>query len=309
MPKKGLIKIINIIFISFITLSSCYHLTPVDLNNSAEYNTLVINGLLNPNDSINLFLHKVNSMEEIGFSPISDASIMLFEDNTYLCDLDPDSTGNYKSDFIPQYGKEYQIEIEHEQYESLSAETHLPFPVLVDSTLFKKNAGTSFLGDNYSETTIYFTDPPNEVNYYEIIVFCTWQDWLTKDVAYDNDIYFPYTMTDPVLSNSGCLDNNSNFAYFSDELIDGQSYSLNIHTLMNTAMMSSNFQYFVCFKSVTKEMYLYHKSMTNHLYHQSGLALEFLIIDPGNPVNMYSNIEGGLGIFAGYHDQLIEIEI
>lgn len=48
--------------------------------------------------------------------------------------------------------------------------------------------------------------------------------------------------------------------------------------------------------------------MDKHLFNQGGWSYDgLLLIDGGNPVSMYGNVENGYGIFAGYISEFIEV--
>nr|MDA3823724.1 DUF4249 family protein [Bacteroidales bacterium] len=78
--------------------------------------------------------------------------------------------------------------------------------------------------------------------------------------------------------------------YFSDEIIDGQKYQLKLE--FEDWNASYEREYFVELISMNKAGYLYRKSVREFI-NSSG--------DPfSEPVLIYSNIENGFGIFAGY---------
>ncbi|MBN2777107.1 MAG: DUF4249 family protein, partial [Bacteroidales bacterium] len=52
------------------------------------------------------------------------------------------------------------------------------------------------------------------------------------------------------------------------------------------------------FRSISKEMYDYRKSLIKHVYNQQTGDVQLF----GDPVPMFSNIKNGLGVFAGYSE-------
>lgn len=300
----------TLFFLLLISFHSCNYLTPVEFDTETEHTALVVNSLFTTDDSITLFVYKINQMTESGYTFLKDAKVKLFVNEYLIEEVDGDSSGMYKSSIIPKLNDQINIHVEYSEYDAAFAENKLPTKILLDSTKFTKDAGVTPWGMNHSATTLYFKDPPNESNYYEIIVYHRKISYIdTNEYVYFNDIFFPHTITDPLLVSSGCLVNNANFAYFTDELIDGQAYAMKIHLDIESYGEHTKPTLIVCLKSVSKELYEYHKTMADHLWHQSGLELEPFIIDAGNPINMYSNIDGGLGIFAGYQDDIVEIKL
>jgi hypothetical protein len=66
-------------------------------------------------------------------------------------------------------------------------------------------------------------------------------------------------------------------------------------------------------RTVTKEYYLYHKTLLEHYHNQELInnpTIEELSLMQitGRPIDVYSNIEGGYGIFAGYSTFIYEID-
>lgn len=66
--------------------------------------------------------------------------------------------------------------------------------------------------------------------------------------------------------------------------------------------------HYVTFNTTSFHYYKYKSTMDKHLFNQGGWMYdEMLLIDGGNPVEMYSNVENGYGIFAGYISNVIEV--
>jgi hypothetical protein len=298
-----MVKPFYLLFIVAI-LSSCNIQTPIDIDTSGHENKMVIYGFFCEDDSIGVYLYRVTAIEDTGYATVNNAVVSLYMNNQLVNILATNDSGYYYSNVFPTYGNIYTITADHETFGHVEATNYLPSPVKIDSVSFIKNGGTSTWGDNFSQITVAFTDPAGENNYYEILPYST-----RNGYSFDNEIFFTYSMNDPVLMNSGCIDNAPYFAYFSDQIIDGQTYQMNIHIMDNLAMGKNGYHLYIKFMPVAYDMYQYHRKMVEHINNQGGNAYDFLMIGGGNPVSMYTNVEGGYGVFAGYCKSIIEIEV
>ncbi len=65
----------------------------------------------------------------------------------------------------------------------------------------------------------------------------------------------------------------------------------------------------VALKSISHEYYMFQKSLIRHTFNQGMGSVDatnmFLV---SNPNDLYSNIQNGLGIFAGYSESHFELE-
>lgn len=281
--------------------NSCYILTPVEPEIISEQQGLVMHGFLNENDSIEIYLHEVNGVAEDGYTTIPDAQVNLFQ-NDELIDVLEWNRSSYRSQVKPQKGFNYKVAVNYPSIGTIDATTALPTTINIDSIQWNATAGVSPWGDNYSEITLYFTDPAEEQNYYQIFPYCF------SDNEYWNDILFEYTINDPVLSNSGCLEYNNNDLYFTDDLVNGQSYAMKFHVMVNSFINDPNFKLYVLFNSISESMYDYIKSSAAHIQNQGALQLELLIISGNNPVFVNSSVNGGYGVLGAYGQQKILVE-
>ncbi len=282
---------------------SCHIFTPVDIDTFEDENKMVVYGLFSPDDSIGVYIYRLTNCYDKGYVTVNNATVNLYCNNKHAATLINNGKGYYYSNIVPVFGNEYTIIAGHDTLDQIEATGSLPTDINIDSVSFISRAGVSPWYDNYSQITVSFTDVANEVNYYEILPYTH------KKGNYNNYIMFPYSMNDPVLLNSGCIDNSGNFAYFSDDMIDGQTYKMKLHVMDNNNIIKPDYELFIRFMTVSYHMYQYHNKMSNHLSNQGGNG-EFLYTKVTNPVTLYTNIKGGYGVFDGYckHDIRIPIK-
>ena len=125
-----------------------------------------------------------------------------------------------------------------------------------------------------------------------------------------------YNINDPVLIQEAGLDYYPSSFVFSDASFPGKQYQVKL--LFQTGHrgsypnMTPN-DTWVVLRSVSKEYYQYMKSWHKHSFQQNtGRKIEgsldsydyISVLLKGDPVPLYSNIENGIGIFAGYSEDI-----
>lgn len=197
----------------------------------------------------------------------------------------------FESDRIAKRGYIYKLFVETDDYGTISAQSYIPLehPVF-DSTMKLASQGYS----------IRFTDVYNKENYYELF----------------NQKYIINNDSDTVLLgdgyNSCYLRSNSTiwtkenlqFYYWQDYaslIFTDKGYEnqiINIE-LEDTCLFDG-----LCLRNMSEEMFLYQKSI-RLFFHQSGSSFADNILNSSFNTkysNIYTNIQNGYGIFAGYND-------
>jgi hypothetical protein len=191
-----------------------------------------------------------------------------------------DFEGRYKGTLTPQNGEVYSIEVTAPSFDPASASTHIPELVVLDNvdTLGVEDVN----GFKELELTITFQDVPNENNFYMLEVYAA-------DIAPGNVYLYPMTMRSDDVTLGLDQDGYSNQIFFSDELFDGEEKTLIIY-VEDTRDYDDFIE--VRMTSITEDLERY--ARTQNAYennHGNPFA---------QPVQVFSNVEGGFGIFAGY---------
>jgi len=70
--------------------------------------------------------------------------------------------------------------------------------------------------------------------------------------------------------------------------------------------------YYLVFKSISEDYYFFKKSLSKHKFNQliqpSTFDLDLDIIFQGEPSELYSNVNNGFGIVAGFQEVIIPFE-
>ncbi len=221
---------------------------------------------------------------------------------------------------LVQSGSTYRLEVTRKGFETVTCETTVPFPVAINSLSFTcEKAKDEFSGRFINiKTNLNFSEPGAEKNYYNIKTgglmgydknIPGYSYYYGYDYGYTNDSIAPsdtilisklllthFRSLDPVfdVESADILEPYSLLTtQFTDELINGKEYTL---TLI--------FDYF-------RKIYTEYGEFYTLTFHLENLSPEFYFYSVSKnqqnwvrdnpfaePVPVYSNVEGGLGIFG-----------
>ncbi len=263
-------------------LVNCEMIVDVDL--PAYKPVLVVNSFFSPETE---WIVRVNHSKAIldtsAIQPIENARVEI-SSGGMAWRLSRNFDGYYYSisALLPLTGKKYTVHVSAPGYESVSASSIVPAVVPIESIAtrrFRKAFGADEL-----EIAVNFTDPPEESNYYQLVLSS--QEIMSIDAK-----YYEYESDDLVFRRGwGTV--------FTDDLFSGKSYSLKIR-LRRWSITGTTL--WVNLVSITPEYYKYFKS-----YHQFENQYENPFAEP---VFVYNNITNGLGVFAGFNAAKQEIRV
>ncbi|MCK4662327.1 MAG: DUF4249 domain-containing protein [Bacteroidales bacterium] len=303
-------KTIHLILLTFIFIS-CTKEIEIEINIPKKKPKLVINSLFVPftlpypkpfglelSESVSIF---DTSSQKF----INDATVIISSENQVIDTMKfIDSLNYYATDFFPEIDKNYQLKVSKEGFETVFANDIVPNKINIIDYKVLPIAGINDCGDIFSEITITFEDPINEKNYYEIIVTGADDNNIEHIFSNDNIItsesYYPSLLSFEA-KDPECL-------LFNDNNINGKKHELKIYywAPMFTDKDGVNCHIIkLKFNSVSQNYYKYKTSLLQHLYNQQWDILYGL----GEPVNVFSNINNGYGIFAGYQTDIETILI
>lgn len=268
---------------------------------------VVINGLITTDSLINVRIS--NSyyftdplMHSAIFPEFDNADVRFYKNNIYLDSLYYSNPGNeyreiyYKSNYwskdaFPLPGNEYIIKVKKPGFPDATATTTIPRLVKIERIDTSRING---LGFNFiMNCRIEFTDPSAEKNYYLFNIITIRMDpWGRGYLAFD--------CQDPVIEEElSSASGNLKYGYaFSDKLIDGKKYSLNVsfkgyyyYNYPNNPFPRTSYIYYLRLISITEDYFKFIQTL--NLFNAS--YMNPLV----EPVMVHSNVTGGYGIFAG----------
>lgn len=273
--------------ILIILFNSCTKPYTIDLNDINK--RMVVNGIFCEDSIFRIELLEEATLSEntdptIGFKPINNALIQIAKDGQITDTLIQESEGIYTGNFYADKTTTYQIFAKATNYPDATAENKVPTKVKIDtltSELVSSSEGTFY------SIKIKFTDPEAEKNYYTLqlnnsIMFISFE---SDDASFNN-------------YSSG----NFMVPQFNDELFNGQSYEITIHISTNAPNRYDSDKPFILVSliSVSQDIYKYVDSYNQQQTTAEDEALDYFLQGLIQPAPIYTNVTGGLGLFAGY---------
>jgi hypothetical protein len=273
---------ILIIILGVTLFSSCEKEVTFDFDKPAK---LCLNCILNPDSTITARLTLSRNIENSStFQPVDDATIVLYENGTELGTLTPAREGNYYLDYFPEPLSEYEIAVLHPDFENLTGSTAVPQKPIVDhrpDTLEYSEQGLYYLLDVHYE----IHDTPGRTNYW------LYGKHTVHGVTYSGGGFFTSSLNAPFIDDFNRQTDTEakyGFAYSYYVRISDIGYDesiLRFSTYGKTGLSTN-------FLSADEHYDKYIKSSVKARMNSEG-ELPFK-----EPVQIYSNIENGYGIFG-----------
>ena len=309
----------RIFFISLILIGciSCEKVIPFD--GDVAVSKLVINSLFQSDSTFKVHVSSSKSViDTASLQYVEDAVVAIKDKNGIIIEnLIHNTNGFYIGQTFPNNYQTYQLVVSHPNYDNVSAIDSLPAPIIIN------NIDTTTLVDPINgdrlEVTLNFDDPENIQNFYLVETFAVFESLLMKDsidsngnpvldtltgdaiqdtIEFELDTSQQYMLlTDEVFQNGGSPWQNQGL--FNDLLFDGQTKALTIEIPYDSySEQGDGYKYSYQIKGL--RLYLNNIS-TSYYYYRTSLKLyEDQSGNPfAQPVQVFSNINNGFGVFAG----------
>lgn len=249
-----------------------------------------INSFFVAGEPIKIHVSLAGKFDSIPLGVVDDANVAVYADETFIEYITDNQQGVYTTSFNAQPGVEYHCEVAIPGFQMVTAVNKIPQQNSILNIEHINFAGVDEEGVSYPAVKIEFSNNPNENLYYEVVIHLQKFDWDTRPEL--------ISITDPVLLNEGLP-----ISLFSNEIINGDSYCMTINYTTGSASYSSEtgwhselYPLTVELRSVSYDYYMYVKQL--YLY-ETG-RYPSIIGGVVTPFPLYSNVNGGYGIFAGY---------
>ncbi len=311
-------KSIHILILSLsVILFSCESLIikDLELDDTGFEKQLAIQSILDigTDSMIALVSENISVLDDIEDVKFLDADVSLLKEGTTIANLEKGFDGRYYHFFengdLMSPG-EYELLIENSPYGSSRTKTVVPVATEIKDLNFKYDAGTDPLEmTEVSEISFTIVDPPGE-NFYSVTLegvfggFDTLTFEGTTDTFYvERGVYvYPTLQLDPVATPA----TYSSDIYISDETFDGKEYTVTLRYVISPSYSTGNkeeeaeyVRELLRLKFIDHSEDSFNYTTSLDLYRNSqdfGLFSE--------PVSVYTNIDNGLGIFAGSNSTL-----
>ncbi len=285
----------------------------VNLNLNETLAELVIVSNFAPGQPVRVQVSKTRSPLSTEDSLYLDhAKVQLYEGNRLLevLELVPGTSETYPyyitRNFTPKVNVVYTIRAEAPDFEPVAAMSSIPSQTEIRSLELSDLRILPIDGGRWAyqyTVAITFIDPAEQENYYHLNFY--------QQVIEYRLINGDTIVTDAALQKiqfSSELDDNSLIAYFQggvlldDKTINGRQVAYSFPLQVNIDPRREYIgKMFAELRSVSKEYYLYHNSLSRQQTSSDSPLNE--------PVIIYDNIENGQGIFAGYNAALDSVSI
>lgn len=300
-----------------VTLHSCYR--EIDLKKYRTAPKLVINSVAEAGVPITASISRTwfytDNTPDV---TITNAEVSLYLDGIFCETLTQKQPGSYLSSVIPQAGDRVKIVAVSPEYGTVWAEDIIPEPVRIDDikiTLMKKeNNGSSRIEfdengnpviipviEEVYRYQITFQDTPNRKDYYALTI--TGQDRIGTDTL---EVYASLDFSsDPVFRQQGSIlsqvigygnDRSWKGNLFTDQLIDGQKYTLTIKEYCSESSIVSDERYISLYR-LSAAYYQYLRSLYI-LSEENDITYGLSEIGIAEPLQNFSNVAGGTGILG-----------
>ncbi len=277
--------------IGFAGLISCEKV--IDISVPDKERKIVVNGLISPEKPVRINLSKSLSILDIdSIIAIKGSNVNLFHGNDLIGKLLEDSGGFYSlSGFIPEVGESYRLTAAVNGMQSIEAEAVLP-PVVPLISADTATLTTQW-GSQELRVTLKFQDPAGDKNIYGFGVAVT-----VKEFDYATMTYTGHKVTRNSYlyksSQGPVKDEFHNFEgklYCDDLLFNGLTKSVEFGVSDYSFFESDTVWLTVKMEQIDPSYYLY--AISNEEY-QNAHGNPF-----SEPVQVFTNVKGGYGVFAG----------
>jgi hypothetical protein len=271
---------------------------------------LVVNGLLKANEPISVSVTRQIPIASTGNTPPDSGLTVILTQNNEIIDTMLYIDSRYYSALKAIPGRQYTLTVQTSDTEEMHAQTTVPEAVFDLKCEFTAGRVFDEYGEVVTEGFIRFKDDPARDDYYLLYIGRFYKN------RFDIINYWSYwQLNDPLLVNEGILDYNPSYFVFSDEIIQGENYTLHLSYKAgyrwNGAVYTPH-EAFCVLQKISVEYYLFLKSLIRHQYNQQ--YVDHSRLDPmelllkGPPSEIYTNIENGKGIFGSYSETMEEFK-
>ncbi|MBI1225322.1 MAG: DUF4249 family protein [Bacteroidetes bacterium] len=218
---------------------------------------------------------------------VTDAVVKIYKNGSLFWNYNPSPPNEfyYTQDAgILEAGTTYRLEVSAPGFEPVFSEQTMPSLVTITKANLKMDGVITPDGDKATELTIEFDDPTGEGDYYGIRSFSHWLyfDSINMD-TFEGDFDLSLDTFDPLLEYGP-----NGLLLISDKSFDGKKVKLKTF-FYGYYPAEEGYDIVVHLVHITREQYLYTLSLVQYQdTHDNPFA---------EPVNVLSNIEGGVGHF------------
>ena len=266
-------------------------ITPVDQPELDPLDILVLNGLLSDSDTVYVQLTKPVNPTSEAFDLVRDVEVVLTQEGGIEQSFIYDDSLFILPGFEYQPNTNYKIAVLDPQFRPIIT-SNTKSPLAPESTIVNSNLTFALDSEGYNvaSVTLKFKNNPEIPAYFSVRVIAL-NDIVSNSILYLNS-------NDPVIRNESEVQLAQENLVFSNEIINSKEYLLNIQFSFEPDY-GVNELLVVEFYSLSESLYRYFKSYEVHDFNQEPFNGELInFFEATEPVDLYTNISNGLGIFG-----------
>jgi len=287
----------------------------LDFDGDVTKSKLVVNEDFSP--SSNMVIHVSNSLSVIDpadLVAIENAEVKLYHDEVLLETLSHTTDGFYQGpEFtIPEVDVEYRLEVSAPGFDPVSSRSIAPSSQLEILNIDTTYLDSEFGGGKSLRLNISLRDNDPGENYYGIGAEALFTDSANGE-TYVNEMYL--NSTDVLFGADNGDSKYGSELYFDDALLNQNTYVLSLNIENIEGYSSGYFDnegnfiittdtaeiLYLRIFSYSKDLFLYNRSIERY-YETEGNPF-------AQPTQVYSNIDGGFGVFGGFNQTLFEFDL
>lgn len=256
----------------------------VDVDVPFEAKQVTANAFFNPDSvwSVQLSMNR-NILDDEPFQYVDNAQVIIYEDENAIATLANVGNGLFRSGTLaPEPEKAYILIVKVSGYTDLQARSAIPHPAPITGVDLYETSSNS-------KIKVRIKDDGSQANFYEIQVAVDFEVYNYPEDRIDQIRHrIQLSSDDPLIQND-----DDDFSYdiiFRDVLFNGKEAELNFGLSGGGVAYGGGVT--VILKTLSDDGYNYLRTLRLN---------DMTSGDPfAQPVNVYSNIHNGFGIFAGY---------
>jgi len=279
------------LFTVLISFQSCRKVIEIDLTPTDS--KVVVNSFFTDNSQMKVHLSKSIGILENIIPECTDATVIIRK-NDIIIDTMYLESGYYYSHILAKKNTDYALEIIVPGMETVFCEDIIPEKTVLQSYVLTQSVMIDEDGFVINELQLNFRDFAGP-NFYEVELEAE-----TMITGYKMGLWFMKN-SDPIITSTGLLDYDPKTLIFSDKMFDGKSCSVKVYYAIQSG--EPDYRLKVIFRSVSESYFRYKERQFAYLFSLDSDIFSGM----SEPINLYSNITGGYGIFAGYSSDEKEI--
>ena len=296
----------NILFFLFAALALTGCRKQVSDYDRPDFNPQpTLNAVLQENQPVWAQVTFAQGLDSVHPSACENAEVLLYVDGQFAEKLQHEGDGLYVGETTAEALHEYACKVVIPGYDTLFAQTEMPEKPVVTGVDVMENATVDEEGNACPAIMVTFKTDPNKRLYYNTNIYTKFIDYYIQNgviTGYSTQSGSITTSSnntdDPVLLNEG-----SGLLLFSNEIIADTTYTLKVNALFTSHGWGGNHSgNMVKTGVVVVRMHGLSESAYQYMKSQNAFdepdAYTNLFLGVVTPLNLYSNVEHGRGVFA-----------